>query len=107
MFIQHSDELRRQGIAYDRIHGRQSRCENDVSDCQNRYKQLSRSVAEIGAESMSKMKNSRVNLRPSQQDMRSELSRFDGGSGILNYQMSMTEFNTNEINSNNSSASFD
>lgn len=94
-------------MAHERILGRQSRCENEMSDVSQKCKQISRSIAELSSESAAKLKNSRVLMgsRAQSQDLRSELSRFDA-SGILNYQMSLTDINVEGV-SNHSSGSFD
>lgn len=109
---QHADELRRQGIAYDRIHGRQSRCENEVTDVNQKCKQISRSLAEIDRSDSGKAEKigSRATMttnrdRNKSRDLGSEYSRLES-SALLNYQVSMSEINTERI-SNNSSASFD
>ena len=99
--IQHGDEIRRQGLAYERLHGRQQRNEHSLGDVQSKYKQISRSICDISSNSMMNMRSSKTRLS----DMRSTTSIQENG--LLDFRNSMTDFHNNDRSSNNSNNSID
>lgn len=98
----HADEIRRQGIAFDRLHGRQQRNEHSIGDVQSKYKQISRSICDISSNSMLNMRSSKTRMS----DMRSETRTSIMENGLLDFRNSMTDFN-NDRSSNNSNNSID
>ena len=74
---QHADEIRRQGIAYERMFSRQQRNENTIGDVQHKCKQISRSICDLGSESMAKIGKNPSKSRIS--DMRSTTSFYENG----------------------------
>ena len=102
---QHADEIRRQGIAYERMFSRQQRNENTIGDVQHKCKQISRSICDLGSESMAKIGKNPSKSRIS--DMRSTTSFYENG--LLDYRNSLTDFNATNIDrsSNNSNNSYD
>ena len=53
-------ELRRHAMAFERVHGRQARCENDVVDMNSKIKDLSRSFVNMATDSRATITNSFV-----------------------------------------------
>ena len=102
---QHADEIRQQGIAYERMFSRQQRNENTIGDVQHKCKQISRSICDLGSESMAKIGKNPSKSRIS--DMRSTTSFYENG--LLDYRNSLTDFNATNIDrsSNNSNNSYD
>merc|ERR1711963_897268 len=98
---QHSDEIRRQGIAFERLFGRQQRNEHNLSDISQKCKQISRSICDISSESMSKLKS-----KSRMSDLRS-VSSFYPEHELLDYRASLTDFQQNDRSSNNSNTSFE
>ncbi|CAG5109609.1 Oidioi.mRNA.OKI2018_I69.chr2.g4129.t1.cds [Oikopleura dioica] len=97
---QSQTEVRRQAMAFERIHGRQNRCENDMTDMNSKIKDLSRSFVNMATDSRATITNSFV--KPS--ESRSELSTRAENSGLLNYRSSFTEFSTDRLSENSSNA---
>ena len=99
-------------MAFERVHGRQARCENDVVDMNSKIKDLSRSFVNMATDSRATITNSFVKNSDSRFDLlnftfflnriRSEMSTRAENSGLLNYRSSFTEFSTDRLSENSS-----